>query len=299
MIGWMIIILGMLLAFVIMLLTKRASGYQQTQAEQEEKINEVLKKGRGFAGEFHMHQIVKEVSGEKLILTNCYLPTMNHHTTEVDLIMLHEKGIFVFECKNRGGKIIGDEFDQDWTQVLTRNNGEVLHHHFYNPMRQNQTHMNALAHYLNCSTHHFHSFIVFDADAHFSENLLEDKTHVVTTLFHLSSELENYLEELPSVYSKGELKRMHTRLMTTCNVSDKVKENHKHEVNKKDIFVDDEIKQKYLVKEEVKEDVKYCPKCGGKLIEARIDHGEHKGKLFLKCQNFPKCLYAEMKEEGK
>lgn len=40
------------------------------------------------------------------------------HTYEIDLIMISETGIYVFESKNYSGWIFGDEKQRYWTQIL-------------------------------------------------------------------------------------------------------------------------------------------------------------------------------------
>jgi hypothetical protein len=66
-------------------------------------------------------------------------------------------GIFVIETKTYDGRIIGTEGGQCWTQVLPRSNKE-----FYNPVRQNYGHIQALRELLH--EYHdlpYHSIIVF------------------------------------------------------------------------------------------------------------------------------------------
>jgi hypothetical protein len=36
---------------------------------------------------------------------------------------------------------------------------------------------------------------------------------------------------------------------------------------------------------------KFCPKCGGQLVERVAQNGDYKGKKFLGCSNYPKCRY--------
>ncbi len=55
---------------------------------------------RGFEGE---------------ILRNIYLPKENGETSEVDVVYITQKGIFVIESKNYSGWIFGDEKSQKWT----------------------------------------------------------------------------------------------------------------------------------------------------------------------------------------
>ena len=53
-------------------------------------------KGKGEYGEDRIYDILQKVDGYKATLPNCYLPKGNGETAEVDLIFLHESGIYVF-----------------------------------------------------------------------------------------------------------------------------------------------------------------------------------------------------------
>ena len=46
------------------------------------------------------------IDGMFVLLKNVYVPRQNT-SAEIDLLMIHEKGIFVFESKNYGGWIFG------------------------------------------------------------------------------------------------------------------------------------------------------------------------------------------------
>lgn len=56
-------------------------------------------KGKGEYGEDRIYDILQKVDGYKATLPNCYLPKGNGETAEVDLIFLHESGIYVFRLK--------------------------------------------------------------------------------------------------------------------------------------------------------------------------------------------------------
>ena len=66
---------------------------------------------------------------------------MKGKTTEIDLLMIHEKGIFVFESKNYSGWIFGNEHQKYWTQLLDYGKEK---HRFYNPVMQNAGHIQAI-----------------------------------------------------------------------------------------------------------------------------------------------------------
>lgn len=85
--------------------------------------------------------------------------------------MISEKGIYVFESKNYSGWIFGDEKYKNWVQTLPNKQKE----HFFNPVWQNNTHMNALKSVLEMDDHkQFKSYIIF------SERCTLKKIHVTS-----------------------------------------------------------------------------------------------------------------------
>ncbi len=88
--------------------------------------------------------------------------------TEIDLLFVNRKGIFVIESKNYSGSIIGDEDEKEWLQVFN----EYTEHEFYNPIYQNSGHISALNIYLNkIGIRKFHSYIVFGDNCKFADVL--------------------------------------------------------------------------------------------------------------------------------
>lgn len=81
----------------------------------------------------------KRFDGYYKILRNIYLQTKNG-TTEVDTILIHETGIYVFESKNYSGWIFGNNKQKEWTQAVDR----YTKNRFYNPIWQNEGHISAL-----------------------------------------------------------------------------------------------------------------------------------------------------------
>ena len=59
---------------------------------------------KGKNGEYKIYKSLfhYEMDGASFLF-NCYLPMENKETTEIDAIMIHHSGIYVFESKNYGG----------------------------------------------------------------------------------------------------------------------------------------------------------------------------------------------------
>ena len=64
---------------------------------------------RGDAGENIIYSALNKVRGRKALLPNCYIPVGQKGTTEIDMIFLHESGLYVIESKNYSGWIFGNE----------------------------------------------------------------------------------------------------------------------------------------------------------------------------------------------
>ena len=101
-------------------------------------------------------KLVKLFGRKGKILRNVYIPKDNGETTEIDIMFITQKGIFVFESKNYSGWIFGDEKGMYWTASLP--NGQK--NKFYNPIKQNRTHIKWLRKYVGESIPLF-SIIVF------------------------------------------------------------------------------------------------------------------------------------------
>lgn len=99
------------------------------------------------AGRIGEDRISKELSkfgiGRKII-RNLIIGN-NHTTTEIDCVFITECGIYVIESKNFNGWIFGNLTQQNWTQSFPNQ----TKNHFFNPILQNQGHINALRHLLN------------------------------------------------------------------------------------------------------------------------------------------------------
>lgn len=94
----------------------------------------------GKAGEKLVSKKLRKYSllrGYKVI-DDIYLPIYDK-TTQIDHILVGTFGILVVETKNLTGQVYGNGFDENWSQFI----GDKKHK-FYNPIKQNQGHINAI-----------------------------------------------------------------------------------------------------------------------------------------------------------
>ena len=97
-------------------------------------IAAVEEQKRGQRGEEKVYDTLEKLDGYKAMIRNCYLPTQRGDTTEVDLVLIHESGIYVIESKNYSGWIFGSDSRREWTQTFPKGNGETTKYKFYNPI---------------------------------------------------------------------------------------------------------------------------------------------------------------------
>ena len=98
-------------------------------------------KDSGKAGERILYNTLVQENAipENQIFRNVYIPTDENTTSEIDLLVVSKKGLFVFECKNYGGTIYGNAQSPKWVQYIGREKN-----YFYSPLMQNRNHVKNL-----------------------------------------------------------------------------------------------------------------------------------------------------------
>ena len=98
--------------------------------------------------------------------------------SQIDVVVPTKVGILVFEVKDYSGWIFGNGGHEQWTQVLAYGREK---YHFYNPIRQNASHIRFLRKELNLSNDiPIFSIIVFYGDCDLKElNYIPQQTFVL------------------------------------------------------------------------------------------------------------------------
>ena len=142
---------------------------------------------KGRYGEYLTYKSLNQIAGYKKYLFNCYIPKEDGNTTEIDVILLHESGIYVFESKNYSGWIFGTETQKQWTQVLPVGKGKSQKSHFMNPIIQNKVHIKWLQNYIGREySFPIYSFIVFSERCTLKDVTLTSYTHHVVNRYNLT-----------------------------------------------------------------------------------------------------------------
>ena len=108
--------------------------------EQQQRIWD--ERGKGYYGEFLLFsKLYYNLTGDCKILMNLEIPVDSVHKTEIDLLLVHETGIYIFEAKHYKGRIYGKDSDNIWTQYFRTTPNRT----FRNPFLQNGYHMRAVS----------------------------------------------------------------------------------------------------------------------------------------------------------
>ena len=131
--------------------------YQRlTNVNIREQVKEWDARGKGYYGEYLLFsELYNDIPGCSKILMNLQIPSEYGRTTEIDLLLIHETGLYVFEAKHYKSTIYGKMEEQNWTQYFRTDENKS----FPNPVLQNRWHIEQLRKLIpDCP---IQSFIVF------------------------------------------------------------------------------------------------------------------------------------------
>lgn len=133
-------------------------------------LNIYKSKIKGLIGEKTVASILYLLDKSEYKIINNIVLKYGNYTTQIDHIVISDFGIFVIETKNYKGWILGYENSEYWTQVIFRRKEK-----FYNPIRQNLSHIRALKNCLCEFTNiEYKSIIAFSTNADIKVNTTTD-----------------------------------------------------------------------------------------------------------------------------
>ncbi|MBQ8400115.1 MAG: NERD domain-containing protein, partial [Clostridia bacterium] len=186
-----------------------------------------VRNDKGRYGEFLIYNSLKkmEANGAKFLF-NVYLPKENGETTEIDVLMICSKGIFVFESKNYSGWIFGSEHHKNWHQTLRGRRGRSQKEHFYNPIMQNRSHMKHLKEFIGGQPP-MHSVIVFSNRCILKNIQIESTDISVINLQKVVSTVSDICNQTSTdLLSEADISNIHDKLYSLTQVDNAVKVQH-------------------------------------------------------------------------
>ena len=202
-------------------------------------------------------------AGKKRIVNNIIVEE-DGKTSQIDHVVINNRGIFCIETKNYAGRIYGSEDQQHWTQVLAYGKTK---NRFYNPLKQNWTHAMRLSRMLE-DEYPVYSIIVF---THNNTRYIDARN--VVGLRGLNQLLNSKGEE--NALTPEQVETVANQLLFIKDVKMVTEEDHMNEINK--------------VKTDIANNI--CPRCGGNLV---LRHGKYSD--FYGCSNYPECRFIKKLE---
>ncbi|MCR5153559.1 MAG: NERD domain-containing protein [Lachnospiraceae bacterium] len=183
---------------------------------------------KGFYGEYLIYKKFRkfEKTGARFLF-NCYLPKEDGETSEVDVLMLYGSGIYVFESKNYGGRIYGDEKSLKWMQILFGKRSR-----FYNPIMQNATHIKYLKAFIGDEMP-CRSVIVFSKRCVLAKMEIESPEILVARRVDLHKCIKPLKKKDPIILYKEEIEELYKKLYPLTQVTEDIKKKHVENIKEK------------------------------------------------------------------
>ena len=218
--------------------------------------------------------------------------------TEADVILLHESGIYVFESKNYGGWIFGDESQEYWVQVLPAGQKKSVKSPFFNPIFQNKVHIKWLKIFLDNPVLPFYSYIVFSDSCTLKDIRLTAANHQVLHVRNLLAGVRKNAVQKGRRILPEQIDDFYQILYPLTQAEESVKQAHRESINQKRL--EGKISPSSplnpspgLPLPPPAKPAQICPRCGGRLVMRTASKGEWKGRQFLGCANYPACKYLK------
>ena len=177
---------------------------------------------KGYYGEYKVFLDLEKIDVDKYLIPNIYLEKKNNETTEIDLIMIYKGGILVFEIKNYNGWIYGNEKNMYWNQTFNKNSK----YKFYNPIWQNQQHINEVKNYLNITNESLiKNIVVFTNKAELKKIEIHTDAIVINRRM-IKKTIINLAAETGAIIHTSKVTEYYNRLYNKSLVSNEVKKNH-------------------------------------------------------------------------
>lgn len=219
------------LILLISLILKMYLPYRNSYY-QEESGNSFFEThfNKGNYAEYLIFRYIEKINVHSKIMTNLYIPREDGTTTEVDVLMISTKGIFVFESKNYSGWIFGDDNNPMWTQTLPGNKKNQ----FYNPIWQNSGHLNAIRNVIEDDKPNLYkSYIVFSERCTLKKISVTSRDVVVLKRNELVSDLNKHLNITNELLTEKEVFKYYYKLRYYRTATDHVKNKHIESIEKK------------------------------------------------------------------
>ena len=213
---------------------------------------------------------------DTLILHDVLIDAENDFKSQLDLIMIGVRGIYVVEVKTfTDAKIYGDYNKSRWYYYRGGKKFEI-----YSPVKQNEKHIKYLKNLLkDFGDIPVFSIITMICDDFKVSNMSGDinnlQTVICNSLPAMTKGLVLFSENKPIVFEKEKQQQIYDYILNNQYEGKEARQKHKETV------------AEYQEKIKEQKNQKVCPYCNKSLVLRNGKYGE-----FYGCSNYPKCRYT-------
>ena len=261
-----------------------------------------VKRDIGKYGEYLTYKYLRNFETvDAKFLFNIYIPKENYETTEIDVLMISHKGIFVIESKNYSGWIFGSESQKNWYQTLPK--GKNCSHKvpFYNPIMQNRSHIKYLKALLGEQIP-MRSIIVFSDRCVLKHIKIYSNDISVINRYNVAPVItEIYNQTSINLLTEKDIADIYNKLYPYTQVDEITKIQHitkiRNNLNSQAIqrtgIVPINESIHFEKTNPTEQQTLKCPICNCNLILRTATKGANAGKQFYRCSNYPKCEFIK------
>ena len=223
-----------------------------------------LRFSKGKIGEEKVATLLRLLPKEYVVLNNVIISN-GKSTAQIDHVVVSPYGIFVIETKNYKGWIFGKDYYKQWTQNIFGRR-----YKFYNPVKQNETHIKALRKLLyQFGNIPYISIIAFSSKA--SLFVESDQGHV-THILSVTSVIQDYIIEHISVEQVEQIVQFINDRKFVGDIAET-------------LHLDYVYNDKHHYESAIEQGK--CHWCGGTLVKRNGKYGS-----FYGCSNYPQCKFT-------
>lgn len=225
----------------------------------------------GSFGEWLAKIYAKTLPGA-LVLHDVLIDGAEGHTSQIDLLIVGNRGIYVIEVKLYAeAKIYGDTSKQKWYYYKGGKKYDI-----YSPLRQNQKHVE----YLKTFLKDFGDFPCFSIVTMICEDFkisgeCRPNAAICNSLPSMEKAIYKLAEGKPEIWDDSKKKEIFTYIQNNQHAGKAARIEHKEAVIAYKDNLDEKSKQKK------------CPYCNADLVLRKGKYGE-----FYGCSSYPKCKYT-------
>ncbi len=225
----------------------------------------------GGFGEWLAKTYAKAIPGA-LVLHDILIDGADGYTSQIDLVLVGNKGVYVIEMKMfDDAKIYGDTKKPKWNYY---NHGKK--YEIYSPLKQNKKHVEYLKTFLkDFGEFPVFSIIVMVCDDFKISGKNDKCTMICNSLPAMERACYKIAQDKPIVFDDTKKQEIFDYIKNNQHIGKEARAEHKQNV----IAYKDGL-------EEMKKQ-KICPYCKTALVLRKGKNGE-----FYGCSNFPKCRYT-------